>query len=70
MANTDPVLGEIRAHLGRQGYSQRWLSEQIGINQGALSRRLRGERSFTVDELQRVAAALGVTAASLLEVAA
>lgn len=69
-AVTLDLAGEIRAHLGRQGHSQRWLSAQTGIGVPGLSKRLHGKTPFTVDELLRVAAALGVTIATLLETAA
>lgn len=58
--------GEIRAHLGRRGKSQRWLAEQTGIGATGLSRRLAGQIPFTVDELRRIASALGVSTVTLI----
>lgn len=60
------VAAEVRAHLGRQAKSQRWLSEQTGIGAPGLSRRLKGDRAFTLDELACIADALGVPMSALL----
>ncbi len=61
------LAGELRAALGREQRSQRWLSEKTGISPTALGRKLRGDTSFTIDELLDVAHALGVSAASIIE---
>ena len=60
------VAAEVRALLGRQDKSQRWLSEQTGIGAPGLSRRLKGERDFNLDELSSIATALGVPLSALL----
>lgn len=54
------VAAEVRASLGRAGRSAAWLAQSAGISRAALSRKLRGDVSFTVEELVLVALALGV----------
>lgn len=57
------VAGEVRAWMARRDVLQNQLAEATGITTATLSRRLkaREERdSFTVDELDKIAAALRV----------
>lgn len=54
------VAGEIRAHAARKGFSGRQLAFQLGKSQPWMSRRLTGEVPFDVEELDAVAAILGV----------
>lgn len=42
------------------------MAPNLGMSQQALSRRLSGHKSFTVEELGRVASELGVSVATLL----
>jgi transcriptional regulator with XRE-family HTH domain len=62
----NPVTANVRAEMARRGETQQSLADRIGMKQQGLSRRLRGETRFTVDELQRIADALEVRAAELL----
>lgn len=69
MSVTSPaerVAGEVRAALAREGKAQAFVVEVLGLSQPAVSRRLRGELAFDVDELSRIAAALGVSLATLI----
>lgn len=52
--------------MARRGVTQAHLAHDIGMAQQSLSRRLRGDTPFTVDELQRIAEVLGVPACELL----
>ncbi|ALM19587.1 helix-turn-helix domain-containing protein [Mycobacteroides abscessus] len=52
--------------MARAGESQSSLSPKILLSQAALSRRLCGFTSFTVDELARIAEALKVPIGTLL----
>lgn len=54
------VAGEIRAHAARRGLSGRQMAFQLGKSQPWMSRRLTGEIPFDVEELDAVAAILGV----------
>lgn len=65
---TQRVAAEIRAELGRQQMSQRRLAELLGIDQALVSRRLAATnaRPWTTDEIDRIAAALGVPVDRLL----
>jgi transcriptional regulator with XRE-family HTH domain len=56
----------VRAEMARAGISQTALAEKLGVSQAAVSKRLRGEVAFNVDELAKVADALKVPVAVLL----
>ncbi|MDD7813640.1 helix-turn-helix transcriptional regulator [Mycobacterium sp. CSUR Q5927] len=52
--------------MARRGYTQESLSRRVGMLQQSLSRRLTGQTAITVDDLDRIARALGVELAALL----
>jgi transcriptional regulator with XRE-family HTH domain len=52
--------------MARRGKTQQALAHQIGMKQQSLSRRLRGETRFSIDELQLVAEALEVPLGELV----
>jgi transcriptional regulator with XRE-family HTH domain len=52
--------------MARTGHTQATLADLIGMKQQAFSRRLTGQTQFTLDEIVRVADALGVPIKSLL----
>ncbi|WP_181158512.1 helix-turn-helix domain-containing protein [Leucobacter massiliensis] len=56
------VADEVRACIARSGNSRAAVEDAIGISQSALSRKLRAESAFTVDELLGLAAFLDVEA--------
>lgn len=60
------VAEEIRALLARRRISASELARRLGVNQPYISRRLTGETAADVDDLQRIADALGVAVADLL----
>lgn len=57
---------EIRAEMARQRISQHTLAEQLGWTQGYLSRRLTGEVSLSLDDVDAIAAALGISTVQLV----
>lgn len=61
---------EIRAELGRQGRSQRWLSQQLFVNQAWISRRISptSDVDLTLEEIVRVAEVLRVPIQRFLSV--
>lgn len=63
------IAGEIRAVMARKRITAAALSVEVGIPPATLSRKLSGKSSLTVDELLRLAEALGSDAADLLHVA-
>lgn len=63
---TDRVASEVRAQMARIRMTQTALAVVLGLPQSAVSNRLRGKVSFSVDELELVAGALGVHPAALL----
>jgi transcriptional regulator with XRE-family HTH domain len=60
------VGGNVRAELARAGKTQAWLAGVLGLSQQVVSERLRGRVAFDVDELTKVAGALGVPVAALM----
>ena len=60
------VVDSVQAELTRQRMSPEQLADAARIPLSVLARRLAGEGSFSVDELDAVAGALGVTVDSLL----
>jgi transcriptional regulator with XRE-family HTH domain len=63
------VAAEIRAILARRGWKQSQLAERLGVHEMWVSRRLRGVNAISVDDLERIAAALGIKPANLLGLA-
>lgn len=60
------VIGaNVRAEMARRGISQTALASRLKVSQSAVSKRLRGETPFDVNELAKVARALGVSMDSL-----
>jgi transcriptional regulator with XRE-family HTH domain len=60
------VAEEVRVMLARKRVSGLQLAERIGHSQAYVSRRLNGETAFDVDDLERIAIALGVTVYDLI----
>lgn len=60
------VAGELRAALGRQGRSRRWLAERSGLPLTSVARWVRGDATVGLDELDVLARALGTTAPRLV----
>lgn len=63
--SNDVVSGEIRAWLSRLNLRQRDLCPILGVSPGQVSARITGRVSWTLDELDVIAAALGITPAEL-----
>jgi predicted XRE-type DNA-binding protein len=64
----EQVAAEVRAQMARAQISQHQLAEILEIPQSSVSKRLRGKIAFRVDELEKLAAALGVHPAAFLGV--
>ena len=60
------VADEVRAGMARKRVTQQALAAAISLSQAALSRRLRGEVAFDVNELTAVAAHLDIPLSDLL----
>lgn len=67
---TARALAEIRAELGRQDLTRQQLAERLGVERMWVYYRLSGETSLRVDDVERIAAALGVPVTQLLPTAA
>lgn len=60
---------EVRAEMGRQRISGIQLAGLLGVSDMYLSRRLTGQIAFDLAEIERVAIALNVPVAQLLQLA-
>lgn len=60
------VAGELRAHLARHGISSTDLIGRLGVNPDWFYRRLRGDVSMTLEDLERICSALGIPVSALL----
>jgi lambda repressor-like predicted transcriptional regulator len=60
------IAAEARAALARDGRSAASLAEAAGISRSALSKKLRAQVSFSVEEIVDVALALGINPGSLV----
>jgi transcriptional regulator with XRE-family HTH domain len=60
------VAAEIRAHLARRRMQQAELAGLVGEHPSWVSRRLGETRRITIDDLERIAQALGIGAVELL----
>ncbi|MFT4281232.1 helix-turn-helix domain-containing protein [Microbacterium sp.] len=59
--NPDPrVAGSVRAEMARAGKNQQALAAHLHLSQPAVSRRLSGSVSWSIDELVSTAEFLGV----------
>lgn len=71
MTRTEQVAAAVEAAMTTAGIGKDKLAERSGIPQTTLKRRLLGgSPGFTVDELERIASALGVEPESFWEIAA
>jgi transcriptional regulator with XRE-family HTH domain len=61
----DLVSDEVRAEMARQRVSQHKLAAACGWTQAYLARRLTGRVTFSTDDLETIALALGVPLAQI-----
>lgn len=63
------VIGDhIRSYRKELGFSQEELADRAGVHRTYLGAAERGEVNISVDNIDRISAALGIAAASLLEI--
>lgn len=60
------IAAELRAELGRQSHSRRWLADQIGAPHNTVARWVGGETPPPLDALDAMCRALGMSVADLL----
>lgn len=60
------IAAETRAALARDGRSASQLAEDAGVSRSALSKKLRAQVSFTVEEIVSVSVALGIDPGTLV----
>jgi transcriptional regulator with XRE-family HTH domain len=64
---SDLVSENVRALMARTRTRQQALALVLGMTQGAVSKKVNGDRPFTLDEVEIVARHFGVPIASLFE---
>jgi transcriptional regulator with XRE-family HTH domain len=67
LIQTVALGANVRAEMARRGDSQTDLGRVLGISQGSVSARLRGETPFKINELVTLVAYFDVPLARLLE---
>lgn len=60
------LAAELRAELGRQNHSRRWLAEKIGHSHNTVARWLAGDTNPCIDNVDEMCQALGISLESLL----
>lgn len=60
------IAAELRAELGRQNRSRRWLADQIDQSHVTVSRWINGDGPMSFDALDAICEALGITVGDLL----
>lgn len=60
------IAAELRAELGRQNRSRRWLADQVGAPHNTVARWIGGETAPSLDALDAMCRALGLSVADLL----
>jgi transcriptional regulator with XRE-family HTH domain len=60
------VAAEIRAEMGRQNMSRRWLAEQLGQPHVTVSRWINGDGPMSFDALDAICEVLGLSAVDIL----
>lgn len=60
------VAAEVRALMGRHEVTQNMLADVLGVAQSAVSERVRGQRAFTLAEIERLADFFRIEPAELL----
>lgn len=63
----ETVVRGIRAQLGWQHITQLELTRRLGWTQNKLWRRLAGQTPLSLDDVEAIAAALGVSSSDLLQ---
>lgn len=64
------VAASVRAHLAVANISASKMAVRIGMSQAAISRRTKGYHPFDVDELDAIAAELGIDVIELMQMPA
>lgn len=65
--HTAAIAANVRAEMARLKLPQSEIGRVLGISQQAISKRLAGEVSFSVEEIHAVASRLGVSTADLID---
>lgn len=60
------VAATVRAEMARAQITQQEMAAILGVTQSMVSKRLLGKQPFRLDEIEKIAAALGVHPATLL----
>jgi transcriptional regulator with XRE-family HTH domain len=63
---SEQVAAEIRAVMGRQDINKAELARRLGVNEMWIGRRLSGKLAIDLNDLARIASALGVVVVDLI----
>jgi transcriptional regulator with XRE-family HTH domain len=67
MSQIDTLIGEaVHRAMWRRRLQQIEVAPRVGMTQSALSKKIRGQRPWSVEEVYRIAAAIGVDPSELL----
>lgn len=60
------AAAHLRAEMARREITSQRLADQLGVSDMWVSRRMRGKTQITMEDLERLAEALGISVASFL----
>ena len=60
------VAGEVRAWAGRLSLSQKEIGRILGVTQGQVSARMRGNMEFSLSDIEKLAEAFGIEPLDLI----
>jgi len=60
------AMGEVRAHMARERITATALAELLSVNTPWVTRRLNGQTPVTLEDLDRICAALGIPVTDVL----
>lgn len=66
MSETETIARNLSGELARHRKTQAALAKELGVSEQNISKRLQGEGSFTTEQLEKVAAMLGMSLYQLM----
>ena len=67
MTLSESVSSEVRAELGRKRITNKSIAEVICVSEAQANRLINGKKSFSFDQIEKVASHLGVDVFSLIQ---
>lgn len=66
MSETETIARNLSGELARHRKTQAALAKELGVSEQNISKRLRGEGSFTTEQLEKTATMLGMSLYQLM----